>query len=231
MSSAVTLRPSARSSGRCSVRSWDTSRIASTGLARLRSPGSTSSSIIDRTIAVVPTLRYVAISERFASPVITWRRRYFCESQCGSSRVLTIGRFNVVSSPTSSSKKSARCVSWNGTSADVQPGRLDAHLPGAGEHLPGHEVRDHLGHDPRERHGAVHQVVLVAPVRVALAVRVVLVDDDLATRGQRACGGLHRPDQDELSRLVVPHDLHARRRTRASRSRDGRGRRSTEPRS
>ena len=77
----------------------------------------------------MPTLRYVAISERFASPVITWRRRYFCESQCGSSRVLTIGRFNVVSSPTSSSKKSARCVSWNGTSADVSPGASTPTFP------------------------------------------------------------------------------------------------------
>ena len=61
--------------------------------------------------------------------MITCRRRYFCESQCGSSRVFTIGRFNVVSSPTSSSKKSARCVIWNGTSAAVSPGASTPTLP------------------------------------------------------------------------------------------------------
>ena len=71
-----------------------------------------SSSIIASTIAVVPTLRKVATSHRFASPTITCRRRYFCGSACGSSRVLTIGRFSVVSSPTSSSKKSARWLIW-----------------------------------------------------------------------------------------------------------------------
>jgi hypothetical protein len=64
------------------------------------------------TIAVVPTFRYVATSLMFASPTITWRRRYFWASACGSSRVLTIGRFSVVSSPISSSKKSARWLSW-----------------------------------------------------------------------------------------------------------------------
>ena len=67
------------------------------------------------TIDVVPTLRNVATSDMLASPVITWRRRYFLGSAWGSSRVLTIGRLSVVSRPTSSSKKSARWVSWNGT--------------------------------------------------------------------------------------------------------------------
>ena len=62
------------------------------------------SSIIASTSAVVPTLRYVDISARFASPMITWSRRYFSGSACGSSRVLMIGRFRVVSSPTSTSK-------------------------------------------------------------------------------------------------------------------------------
>ena len=47
---------------------------------------------------------------------MTWSRRYFWASQCGSSRVFTMGRFSVVSSPTSSSKKSARWVSWKLTS-------------------------------------------------------------------------------------------------------------------
>ena len=43
------------------------------------------------TMAVVPTFRKVATSDRLASPTITWSRRYFWLSQCGSSRVLTIG--------------------------------------------------------------------------------------------------------------------------------------------
>ena len=81
------------------------------------------------TSAVVPTLRKVATSERLASPTITWRRRYFCASAWGSSRVFTIGRLSVVSRPTSSSKKSARCVSWNGTSSRVRPAASVPTLP------------------------------------------------------------------------------------------------------
>ena len=53
---------------------------------------------------VVPTLRYVDSSARFASPIITCSRRYLSASACGSSRVLMIGRFSVVSRPTSTSK-------------------------------------------------------------------------------------------------------------------------------
>ncbi len=64
----------------------------------------------------MPIFKKVATSLRLASPTITCSRRYFWASACGSSRVLTIGRLRVVSSPTSSSKKSARCVSWNVTS-------------------------------------------------------------------------------------------------------------------
>ena len=70
------------------------------------------SSIMASTSAVVPTLRYVEISARLASPMITCSRRYLSGSACGSSRVLMIGRFSVVSSPTSTSKKSARWLSW-----------------------------------------------------------------------------------------------------------------------
>ncbi len=73
------------------------------------------SSTIASTIAVAPHFKNVATSHRFASPTITCRRRYFCGSACGSSRVLTMGRFNVVSSPTSSSKKSARWLIWKST--------------------------------------------------------------------------------------------------------------------
>jgi proteasome accessory factor A len=55
----------------------------------------------------------VATSQRLASPTMTCSRLYLRGSAWGSSRVLIIGRFRVVSRPTSSSKKSARCVSWN----------------------------------------------------------------------------------------------------------------------
>ena len=103
--------------------------IDATGRSRARSAGSTSSSIIASTMAVVPTLRKVATSDRLASPTITWSRRYFWLSQCGSSRVLTIGRFSVVSSPTSSSKKSARWLIWNGTCSADTPGASQPTLP------------------------------------------------------------------------------------------------------
>ena len=157
----------------------------------------------------MPTLRKVATSARLASPTMTWRRRYFWASAWGSSRVLTIGRFSVVSRPTSSSKKSARWVSWNGTSALVRPGRLGADLAGAGEDLPGDEVRHHVAHDLGERHGAVHEVVLVGAVAVALAIAVVLVDGDLLARRQQRGGRLHRAVEDQLGGPVV-HDHGAR---------------------
>ena len=64
------------------------------------------------TMAVLPTFKKVAISDRLASPTMTCSRRNRLGSACGSSRVLTIGRFSVVSSPTISSKNSARCDSW-----------------------------------------------------------------------------------------------------------------------
>ena len=79
------------------------------------------SSIMASTSAVVPTLRYVDTSARLASPMITCRRRYFSGSACGSSRVLMIGRLSVVSSPTSTSKKSARWLSWNPCSRPSWP--------------------------------------------------------------------------------------------------------------
>ena len=64
------------------------------------------------TSAVVPTLRNVAAWAMLASPTITCSRRYLAASAWGSSRVLTMGRFRVVSSPTSSSMKSARWEIW-----------------------------------------------------------------------------------------------------------------------
>ena len=118
--------------------------------------------------------------------------------------MLTIGRFSVVSSPTSSSKKSARCAHLE---VDRVGAVLRADLARAGEDLAGHEPRDEVAHQHRERHVAVDEVVLVAAVRVALAVAVVLVDDDLLARGQQPAGRVHRTGEDALPRLVVEHRL------------------------
>ena len=81
------------------------------------------------TSEVVPTLSRVATSARLASPTITCRRRYRWGSAWGSSRVLTMGRFSVVSRPTCSSKNSARWESWKSTVAAVVRRRLRPTLP------------------------------------------------------------------------------------------------------
>ena len=108
--------------------------------------------------------------------------------------------------------------------------QLAADLAGTGEDLAGDEVRRDLGDDAAERRLAGEQVVLVAAVAVALAVGVVLVDDDLGrpspwqqlrrraamlTRGRspRRPGPSARP--------------RAPSRTRGWRSPGGRGRRSS----
>jgi hypothetical protein len=82
---------------------------------------------------------------------------------------------------------------------------LGADLARAGEDLSsdeeGHQVLDDAG----EGTAAVHEVVLVGPVAVALGVRVVLVDED-PLLGRRGGLGPHARDvQDALARLV-PHD-------------------------
>ena len=64
-------------------------------------------------------------------------------------------------------------------------------------------MRHDVGHDAGEGHRPVHQVVLVGPVGVALAVGVVLQDDQALSGRQRPGRGGHRPGQDELARLVV----------------------------
>ncbi len=106
------------------VMSRETACSAATGFWMDRS-GRNRSSIILRTMAVVPIFRNVATSHMLASPMITWSRRYFSGSAWGSSRVLMIGRLSVVSRPTSVSKKSARCVSWYA----VWPGSSHASTP------------------------------------------------------------------------------------------------------
>ena len=118
-----------------------------------------------------------------------------------------MGRFSVVSRPISSSKNSARCEIWNVMSRPALPRRLAPDLSGPGEDLAGDEVRrDEMG-DPGEGNGAVHEVVLVGAVGVALAVGVVLVDDDGLALGQRPAHRRHRAPQHLLPRLVVEHAL------------------------
>ena len=62
----------------------------------------------------------------------------------------------------------------------VVGGCLAAHLAGTGEDLTGHEVRSDPAYHSSEGRGPIHEVVLVGAVRVALAVRIVLVDDEAA---------------------------------------------------
>ena len=92
----------------------------------------------------------------------------------------------------------------------LSPGCFRPHLAGAGEDLAGHEVRDGVLDHPGEGHGPVHQVVLVGAVRVALAVRVVLVHADLLARRQEPGRRLHGAGQDGLARLVVQDRLPRR---------------------
>jgi len=82
-----------------------------------------------------------------------------------------------------------------------------AHLAGAAVDLTGDEVRHDVLHDSPEGHRAVHEVVLMGAVRVALAVGVVLVDDDVLTGRQRATGRHHGLGEDALAGLVVEDDL------------------------
>ena len=60
-----------------------------------------------------------------------------------------------------------------------------------------------------EGHGPVDEVVLVRAVAVALAVGVVLVDDDLLPGVEQPRGGAHRAGEDPLPRLVGDHQLSA----------------------
>ena len=125
----MAVRPSSSSSGAESPVSQETLWRACTGSARLTPSSRVPSSTIANTIAVVPNLRRVATSQRLASPTITCNLLYLSGSACGSSRVLMIGLFRVVSSPTSSSKKSARWVNWNGTAIRSNPGASQPTFP------------------------------------------------------------------------------------------------------
>ena len=59
------------------------------------------------------------------------------------------------------------------------PGQLQ-HLTSAGKHLAGHKERDQLLRHFPEIHVPPHQEVLMATVRVAQRIRIVLEDIDLS---------------------------------------------------
>jgi hypothetical protein len=84
---------------------------------------------------------------------------------------------------------------------------LASDLACAGEHLAADEPRQQHAHQVGERDRPVHEVVLVGPVAVALAVGVVLVDDDLLAGIEQPVGRPHRPGQDPLARLVGDDEL------------------------
>ena len=65
-----------------------------------------------------------------------------------------------------------------------------------------------IAHERGERDRAVDEEVLVAAVGVALAVAVVLVDDDLLAGRQELAGRVHRAGEDPLPRLVEQDGLH-----------------------
>src|SRR5439155_14491825 len=84
---------------------------------------------------------------------------------------------------------------------------LGADLAGAGVELAAHEERHQVLDDAGERHLAVHQVVLVGTVGVALGVRVVLVDEDALLRRRDGLGPGAGQVQDTLARLVPEHAI------------------------
>src|SRR5918994_1901718 len=176
MSSADTSRPFTSRTRRFIVGSWLISRMARIGFSRVmsRSTKVVSSSMRSR-IDVAPTLRNVAYSLMFESPTITCSRRYRSASARGSSRVLMIGRLRVVADDTPSQMCSAR---WG--KKNPPPPRRRHPLPRPGVDLPRDEERDeHLGVVVKVVPPRGH-VVLVAAVRVARGVRVVLEQVDAA---------------------------------------------------
>ncbi len=90
--------------------------------------------------------------------------------------------------------------------AVVEPARRLQDLAGAGEDLPGHEERDQRLGEPLERDVPRHEVVLVAPVRVARRIGVVLEEEDVARDPVLAQPLLRLVEQilhDPLAGLVV----------------------------
>ena len=181
--------------------------------------------------AVVPTFRKLATSDMLASPTITCRRRYFWASQCGSSRVLTIGRLRVVSRPDLLLEEVGPLgeLEVDVVAAGRRRPRMPT-LPGAGEDLAGDEVRHDVAHDAGEGHGPVHQVVLVGAVGVALAVGVVLQHDQALARRQQPGWPPPWTGPGSARRPCRSGSRRGRRRTPGWSTPGGRGRRSSGPR-
>ena len=202
MSRALSSRPLARRTSRRQVMSWLISRMARIGSSRVRSRITTlgSSSMRSRML-VAPTLRNVAYSLMFESPTITCRRRNRSASAWGSSRVLMIGRLRVVADETPSQMCSAR---WQ--RQKIAPRAGLEHLAGSRVDLAAHEERDEHLRVVREVVPPARQVVLVAAVRVAGGVGVVLEQVDDAADALVAQAALGRGDQsleDPLAGLVM----------------------------
>ena len=133
--------------------------------------------------------------------MITCSRRYFSGSACGSSRVLMIGRLSVVSSPTSTSKKSARWLIWKPCSRPSWPIPTRP-APQTTCRVTKNGVRWRtMSANGVDR---AHQVVLVRAVRRALVVGVVLVEVD-----RRACRASARPAATASSMTCSPALSHS----------------------
>ena len=148
----------------------------------------------------------------FESPTITWSRRKRSASACGSSRVLMIGRDRVVALRDA-------LPDVLGPLRDAvhrAPGGLQ-HLARAGVDLPGDEERDQDVGELAEVAVALDEVVLVAAVRVAGGVGVVLEQVHLAPDAllaQPLLGAAARGP-----RGSAPPPCRARRGRRSSRTR------------
>jgi hypothetical protein len=133
------------------------------------------------------------------SPTMTWSRRYFSASACGSSRVLMMGRLRVVAD-----------VLGSLTETEHRPPRRLEHLAGPGVGLSTDQERDqHLG-VVGEIVAPAGQIILVATVGVAGGIGVVLEQVDVAPDPllpQAGLGSFDQRREDPLPRLVVNHQL------------------------
>ena len=82
--------------------------------------------------------------------------------------------------------------------ASIPEGQFAAHLSRSGKYLSGHEVGSGVLNDSAERGRPIHQIVLVTPVTVPLAVGIVLVDNQFLALWKHLVGRLHGLDQDHL---------------------------------
>ncbi len=81
---------------------------------------------------------------------MTWSRRYFCTSLCGSSWAFTMGRFRVVSSPDHLLEELGPLGQLERDLPIGHPRCLRTYLAGAGEELAGDEEGQDAGYHPSE---------------------------------------------------------------------------------